>query len=743
MSGTEGNLRTGIPEPVMSAPLVRRPRLTKMLLSSPPARLVLLDAPAGYSKTTCLSEWAAEDERPAAWVTCERRHDDPVDFASATVAALEAIEPLDPEVSSALSAPSPDIPAVVLPRLRDALEGRAPFILVVDDLHLVEAAESLEFLRAMTDALPPGSQMALASRGTPDLPLGRARANRELIEVAQRELALTPAETGELLENLGLRLTAAQVEVVHECTEGWPAATYLAGLALADQPRLAEAVESFAGDDRFIVDYLSEEFIAGTSVARMRFMTRSALLDELGGPVCDAVLDRKGSARILKELSRTNSMVVCLDRSDNTYRYHQLFAELLVAELRRREPELEPEIHRRASDWYAEHGDHVRAIDHAIAADDVDRAGELMWLALPGLSGRGRVATLRAWLDQIGEDRVRGCSALALTEAHCRLAVGKADQAPHWARVAIAAADAEPEGRERIAADIHVLDATMGASGAASMEADAARASELHPPESPWQAPSLLYRGVASHLGGHPERATPMLKEAVRRGAAASPVIQALALAQLCLIATDDDDATEAIRLIQQARRQVERCGMRDYGSMLGIYAASAMVLAGEGRVERARSDAEQAAGLLDRATGLPPWYDAQYRIVQARTLIRLDMGADARDLVSQASELVELTPDAVVLRTWLHDARGAMARASTGALAADARLTRAELRTLQYLPSHLSFREIGEAIHVSPNTVKTQAQAAYRKLGARSRAEAVERARGAGLLSGGDRAPV
>ena len=463
------------------------------------------------------------------------------------------------------------------------------------------------------------------------------RAHRQLIELAQRELALTAPEAGELLENIGLRLTPAQVDVIQERTEGWPAATYLAGLALADQPDLAAAVRSFAGDDRFIVDYLRDEFLATTSEARMRFLTRSSLLDELSGPVCDFVLERKGSARVLKELAKHQRP----GRATRPQRHHLSLPPPLRRAARRPSCAAGSRSSRRSSTaaraaGTRDHGDPVRAIDHAIAADEPDRAGELIWLAFPVLSGRGRMATIRAWLDLLGEDRVKSSSALSLTETHYHLVTGEVDRGAHWARVAEAAARAEPGGTDAVAADLHVLEATFSRSGGAKMEAEAARASELHPPESPWQAPSHLYRGVASHITGHPERAIPMLREAVRRGAVASPIIETMALVQLALIAFEDGDMSEALRLTAQAREQVERCGMQDYGSMMSIYACSAMVLASEGRVQKAEGDADQACALLAGMTGMPIWYEAQARIVLARALIRLGRTAEAAELLGR-----------------------------------------------------------------------------------------------------------
>lgn len=725
----------GTATPGLHPAFVRRLRLIRRLLTSPPAPLVTLIAPAGFSKTTSLAEWALADRRPFAWVTATDRHDDPALLVTSIADALDRIEPVDQTLTAGLRSPKPDVAGVIVPRLAEALRDREPFVFVVDDVQKLTSPEAFELLAAMINSVPSGAQVALASRTEPPLPLGRMRSQRRLAELTARELAMTRDESGELLANLGLELMPAQLDAIVDRTEGWPAAIYLSGLALTDQPNTTEAVASFAGDDRFVVDYLRDEFLAATSPARLGFLMRTSILDQLSGPLCDAVLEQAGSAETLRDLARSNALVVPLDRTDSQYRYHQLFAEELKSELRLREPELEPQLHSRASRWYAEHSDSDRAIDHAIAAGEVERAGELIWLAYPEVSGRGRLATLDRWLDALGDERVAASAPLALSAAHRCLVFGEGDRAAHWARIAASDRGGSSENDGRVGADLHLLNATFAHSGVGQMGEDASRAAEIYPDEDPWQSPCFLYRGVSSHLTGHPDRARPLLQESARRGAVVSPIIQVLALSQLCLIAVDDGDPEAGSRLITQASAQVSRCGLTNYPSMLMVSAAAAMVRASGGQLGQAQDNIADALRLLSLLTDMPPWYEVQARLLLAPSLLRVDEPGTARDLLREAARFLELSPDAVVLRDWLDRATAEQESASTESRAREWTLTKAELRTLQYLPSHLSFREIGERIHVSPNTVKTQAQAIYRKLEASSRAEAVDRAREAGLL--------
>ena len=715
---------------------MRRPRLVARLRERPDARVALLVAPAGYGKTTLLSEWAEEDERPFAWITLVEADNDPALLLVSIVGALETIEPIASDVLAALSVPKPSISGVVLARLARSLSERRPFVLVLDDAQVLNRGESFELLSGIAEHLPPGAQLALGSRTEPPLPLGRLRAHRLLAELHQSDLAMTRSEGAKLLEAIDLRLDPADQDTLIRHTEGWPAALYLAGLSLTDQPDVGRAVARFAGDDRVVADYLRDEFLSRTSPGALEFLTRTSVLDVLSGPLCDAVLERSGSARLLRDLARSNMLLVSLDRRDESYRYHALFAEMLRSELRRLEPGIEPELHRRASTWYMEHEDPDAGISHAIAAGDTERAGSLIWEIFPQYVARGRNATLHRWLDRFTDEQIAACPPLALTAAGAWLTNGDGARAEHWTSTAAAGLDRMlPEQAEALRSNVAIFRAQLARDGVVQMGRDAARAAALEPEDSPWQAVCCLVDGAASHLTGDRERARAALEDGARRGAVGAPTLQALCLAQLSLLATEQGDREEGARLVTQARALVERCGLADYESMALLFAVSALARAHEGRVDEATADVQRSTQMLDLLTDFPPWYEAETRLVLARARLRLDDVEAARTYLSEASRLLRSTPDATALRDWLQESWAAVDSSSAAVASGRWGLTPAELRVLQFLPTHLSFREIAERLHVSTNTVKTQARAVYRKLDVSSRAEAVEGARRAGLL--------
>jgi len=257
-----------------------------------------------------------------------------------------------------------------------------------------------------------------------------------------------------------------------------------------------------------------------------------------------------------------------------------------------------------------------------------------------------------------------------------------------------------------------------------------------------WQVPAHLYAGVGRHLGGDPDRAKPLLREASRLGAKLAPTMQTVALCQLAIIELEAGRSDEATRLYSQARQQVENCGLRSYGSQLLVYAVGALIRAREGRTEDARADIAWGAHLLRELNQLPVWYQTEGRIFLARACVRLGDFDPAERFLAEARAGLEEVPDAPVLREWIEESDAAVEAAREGMLARGTNLTKSEIRTLRFLPSHHSFRAIGEQLHLSQNTVKTQANSLYRKLGANSRAEAVMIARRSGLLDPEARSP-
>ena len=725
------------PAPGFRADLVRRPRLVARLREARSATLVLLTAPAGYGKTTLLAEWAAEDDRPFVWVRLVDGDNDPALFVASVIDALDEMKETLGEVPERLGEPKVGASTILLSRLARAVRARRrPFVLVFDDVHVLRNRESLAALTAIIDQLPSGSQVALASRTEPALRLGRRRAHRGLAELKQRDLAMTRSEGGDLLARMGLKLDPTDAARLFRRAEGWPVAIYLAGLSLRGQRDLGRAVARFTGDDRLVVDYLRDEFLAGLSRRKLEFLTRTSVLDTLAGPICDAVLERSGSAQVLRELARANTLLVPLDRSDHAYRYHPLFAEMLKAELRRREPESEPALHRRASAWYAESLDSSQAIEHSIAAGDVERAAELICDSLSDYLNRGSLATIRSWLHRFSDEQIATSPPLCLAAATVALANGDGALSEHWARIGVKALD---DARATavsgsLASAFTLIRASLARDGIARMDADAARAAESLSHESPWLAECCLLRGIAAHLGGDHERAKARLDEGARRGAVVAPLVQVLCLAQLALLVIERGDWNAGARLVGRARAQVERFGLAPYPSVALVPAICALVDAHRGRVEDARRDLRRSIRLLHEVVDFPSWYEAEIGIVLAHAAMRLDEPNCARQRLTEATAVLDLVPGVPVLDALLRRARSSL-DASIAAANGDSGLTPAELRTLQYLPSHYSFREIGEELVVSVNTVRSQARAVYRKLGASTRREAVELARKRGLI--------
>jgi LuxR family transcriptional regulator, maltose regulon positive regulatory protein len=594
-------------------------------------------------------------------------------------------------------------------------------------------------LDALADQMPAGSQLALVSRSEPELPIGRWRAQRGLVELRSRDLAMTRREAAALLGAQGLDLSSDDVVDLLRRTDGWPVGLELAGLAVQHAPDRARAIKRFGGANRLVTDFLRDEVLAGLSSEHARFVMRTSILDVLSGAACDATLGRSGSGAVLRELARANVLLEPLDVSDDEYRYHPLLAEMLRAELRRVEPEYEHRLHLRAEAFYAARGDLDRAVHHAVAAGDVAGAGKLLWATAAAQVLCGRTASLRSWLDHFSVEDQTSDPGLALTAAGIHLVHGERDLVEHWAAAAGRASSPEADDADRreFDAGVTIMRAAVARDGLAQMAEDATIGYALAADDSPWRSLSCLLSGVGAHLIGNRERARSHLQEGARRGAISAPAIQVLCLAQLALIAIDEEDWTEAEALSSRAHAQVDRVGLGDCPIAALVFAVSARVRAQRGRAEQAQDDRRAAQRLLGRLTDFVPWYASEVRVALAGAALRLGDVPSARELLAEAARLAREMPEGVVLSGSIQESlTAAEPRAET--VAAPASLTTAELRVLHLLPTHLSFREMARGLNVSANTVKTHAHAVYRKLDACSRSEAVARAREAGLLDDG-----
>ena len=727
--------------PLSREGLLRRPRLLAKLIDRHNTPLVVLAAPAGYGKTSLLAEWQAQDPRPSVWLSLESWHDDPLALLRAIVTALEEIEPVDSRLREALwdSGSRLDLAATVLPLLAVELEGRRrPLVLILDEVHTLTSSDTLQVLATVAEHLPLASQLVLASRARPVLPLGRLRAHGALLELGPRELAMTEVEASSLLRAAGVKASKAEVDALLRRTEGWPAGLYLAALCAREESDSAAALARFAGDDHVVADYLTDEFLSELGHDEVEFLIGASILEELSGPICDAVLERTGSARLLDRLAHIGLPLQALDRSRERYRCHGLLREMLLGELRT-SPEHEIELHLRACAWHTAHDEIDGALMHAIAAHDAQLAGDLLWESLPRQLAAGRNDLVQSWLDHFSAEDLSTHPSLALTAAHSALARGDLRQAEHWGLIAtatLARSGASPSVAS-LPAGVAVIQAAIGRHGIAPMGASAARAGAREDEDSPWRAVFCLLQGVAEHLTGDREQAREHLEDGIHRSSISAPAVETLCLSQLAIIAVEEGDWDQGVDLVARAVGQVERHDLSAYPSSALTFAVSAHLRSEVGRVDEGKRDARRAARLLSGLSDFIPWYEAETRIALARAALRLADIRAARTLLAEASQLARRVPDAVMFGGWLEEIWGLVDSAATLALAGPAALTLAELRILRFLPTHLSFREIGARLHVSTNTVKTQAHAVYRKLDVSSRSQAVSRATEIGLLDG------
>ena len=315
-----------------------------------------------------------------------------------------AVEPIGQRVFDALASPGSSVPGSVVPRLGSALASMtSPVALVLDDVHVLHDRECRAAMPVLADHVPSGSQLVLAGRDAPPLPVARLRAEGKVMQIGPGDLALTVAEASSLLCAAGVTLGQDDMAELHRRTEGWPAGLYLAALSLREGGSVGNSVASFTGEHHLVNRYMESEFLARISPHQRVFLTRTAVLERLCGPLCEAVLDQPGAAATLAYLARSNLLLVPLDSQGEWYRYHHLFRDMLLAELRRQEPELIPVLRRRAAGWCARNDLPEEALEYSIAADDADAAARLVsGLAVPAYR-QGRVTTLLRWFQWLDE----------------------------------------------------------------------------------------------------------------------------------------------------------------------------------------------------------------------------------------------------------------------------------------------------------------------------------------------------
>ena len=435
-------LATKLFAPARRPQLVARPRIVERLGTTLDAghRLTLVSAPAGFGKTTLLSDWLTDlDQRQGhtrvGWLSLDDGDNDLTRFMAHLAAALQSTE-LDVDAAFLESLSTAPTAAALTPLVNDIArageqEPGKQWIVVLDDYHAIGASEVHEAVTFLLDHLPDHLHLVMATRSDPPLPLARLRSRGQLSELRAAELRFTPAEAGEFLNRvMGLELTAGDVEALEDRTEGWIAGLQLAALSLsgiADRDEVAGFISAFTGSNRFVIDYLADEVLARQPPQVRDFLLRTAILDRLHGPLCDAVTGGTDGTRTLADLERGNLFVVPLDTERSWYRYHHLFADVLHARLLAEHPEQVPDLHKRASGWFAACGLVADAVRHALAAEDFDRAAYLIEAALPQIRPTRQDGLLLTWVRSLPEPLVRRSPVLCILSSWSLLMAGDLD----------------------------------------------------------------------------------------------------------------------------------------------------------------------------------------------------------------------------------------------------------------------------------------------------------------------------
>ncbi len=728
--------------PLVRPGTVARSALVEQLANGDPHRIVSVVAPPGYGKTTLLSQWAEHSGQTFSWVSLSEPDNDPKVLLTYVAEALDAAEPISARVFDALASPGSSVPGSVVPRLGSAFSSMtSPVVLVLDDVHVLHNRECRAALSALADHVPEGSRLVLAGRAEPPLRIPRLRAEGQLLEIGPVQLSLTREEASSLLANAGVVLDEDEVAELHRRTEGWPAGLYLAALYLREGGLVAGASVSFSGDDRFVSDYVESEFLARISRRQRVFLTRTAVLERMSGPLCEAVLSMPGAAATLADLAGSNMLLVPLDRRGEWFRYHHLFRDMLLAQLRRQEPALMPVLRRRAARWCLGNGLPDEALEYSMAAGDVDTAARLVEKLGVPTHRRGQFTTIQRWFRWL-EDRggIEGHPMAAVLAGLFFSLTGRPVEAERWADVVDRWQQGEGAqgGAPYAGAYAAILRALMCRGGLEQIHIDADEAVRRCAAESIVTPAPALYQGLARVLSGDLEGGDASFEDAISAGEqAGAHETLAVTLCERSLVAMAHSQWSRAEALADQASAVLRRAGIEESYATPLVCAAQARQALHRGDTAAAREKLVSAQRLRHLLTYAMPQLAVQARIELTRVHLALADIAGARTLMQEIDDLLRRRPGLGNLADEARGLRGRLSKERGASTPGASSLTAAELRLLPLLTTHMSLPEIAEELSLSHHTVKSQAYSAYRKLGVSSRSQAVSRSRELMLLEG------
>ncbi|WP_460570337.1 AAA family ATPase [Humibacter soli] len=710
----------------------RRPIIDRARRSG--ASVVTVTAPAGYGKSTMLTEWAGLESRQVGWVSLDRTDDDPAALLSVIGTASIGFSPATESIVQDMRSGGATTLDRAAPLLAAALSSApSAFVLFIDDLHWADSDDCQDAIEVLLAAIPSESQIVFASRRDHRW-LAGLRATGAVLEIGPDDLRLDHAAARSIFEQVGAATVAdSDLDTIVDRCEGWPTGLYLSALV----SRSGGDATALTGHDRYLADYLYSECIRRLPEETQTFLRRSAVLDEFSAAACNAVLETSTSQAELQELEAANLFLIPLDRDRTWYRYHALFREFLLAELERVEgAESSAQLHRRAAAWHQSNGAPARAVDHLLLAGDLQEAGVLVARIAPSLYQRGQIATIRRWLSQLGDTVLQGNWPLIVSMMWLAILFGEVAVGTRWAPFLRAVDPATLDEGERVyfTSNRAMIRASLVEHGHLQALDDATYAYENEPADSGWRSQAIYLWASACLLTGDVETARKGFEDSIataeRIGNYDNVIVSGPELALLAIEAGRWDTAA---RYSAWGIERIASTHTEGYPTTALALAVAARLAFREG--DRRRGDQFLARGMRARAgcTYLFPGYSIRSRLELAKAHVAIGDRSAAWHLVREIDELLRQRGDVGALATQVEEFRASLALepVSTGSVP----LTPAELRLLPYLQTHLTIAEIGQRLFVSRNTVSSQVGSIYRKLSVTTRAAAVERATEIGLL--------
>ena len=705
-------------------------------LAASRASVVLVQAPAGFGKTTVLEQWARRGDRRFAWVSLDPSEEDPTLFWRHMYAALRVgIPGFASHLHDEMAKPGPDLAGSVIPGiLNDLATIDGPLVIVLDDYHRVRASEVDRTVQLFIRHLPRGITLAIGTRSRPRLPVSRLRSRGLILELDASELRLTLEDAGAVLRNQNPHRTVDEVSWIHEKAEGWPAGVYLFGLH--------ESIDTSVRTTSDIRDYLMTEMLSNLSHDDLRFMRETSILSHLEAGACEYVTSEGSGQERLRRLADSNLLIVPLDNVGNRFRYHHLLQAELASRLEHEESSEDvAALHRRAMKWTAKTGDISEAIHHAVRAGDIEQAAGLVaehWYEYI-VSGRGQTAYL--WLSEFSAPDLQANPILMLAGAMLAAFAGHVREARDftaWAEAIPPGSKGLP-GAASFESSVAFVRAVIAAGGPVSALADARRAAEIEPVHSPYRPllaamiGTFIYSTTLKNADSYP-----LLMEG-SRALTGPPEVAAYALANLALLHAwrnlEDAALSHALDAIQRID-ETNVGGLLTFGLPYAIAARLTLPRDGEAECRRLLKHAEQAERTASDAA---PFDSMVLRTTMAEAFVAMDEFGLARTYAERALGNLAVMTEGGLVATRLDKVIRTINKTDpdpdghsgpTGSL-----LSPREVQILSLLTTDDTLEGIGRRLYVSRNTVKTHTTRIYRKLGVSDRNQAVAAARSLGLL--------